>query len=205
MWKAARAQRGRAKLHRAASFAYLTGVLCFTAGPRLAAADTPPPSAAESSTGDAGPPEPRAPRALLTGMLIAGGSLGVGSWLVAGSDDLRQIHAGLAIGGAGLSLAPLFAHGVAGEWQRGAWFSLPPAVASAGMLALVRAVPEAPLRGKRKSHSALLFPVLVGLNVVASGVGIVDAALVDERRGTALRLTAAAAPGFTGLRLGGDF
>jgi hypothetical protein len=138
-------------------------------------------------------------------MLIAGGSLGTAGWLVAGSDDLSQIHAGIAVGGAGLTLAPLLAHGVGGEWGRGAWFSLPSALAGGGMLALLRSVPEAPIRGRRKSHSSLVFPVLVGLDVVGSGIGILDAALTDERRHAALRITAYALPEFAGLRVGGDW
>jgi hypothetical protein len=149
--------------------------------------------------------EPKAPRALLTGMLIAGGSFGAGSWLLAGSGDQRRVHAGLAIGGVGLAIAPLFAHGAAGEWERGAWFTLPPALAGAAMAVLLREYPDAPLRGQRKSHSALLFPVLVGMTVAGSAVGIADAALVDERRRAGVRLTAHVSPDFTGLKLGGGW
>jgi hypothetical protein len=203
MSKQMRPLRARVRLRGPTLFA--TAVLHLTAAPRLVAADTSPLRSAESRGEDGRPSNPRASRALLTGMLLAGGSLGAGGWLVAGSDDLPRVHAGLAIGGAGLALAPLFAHGVAGEWERGAWFSLPPALAGAGMLALVRAVPEAPVRGRRKNHTAVLFPLLVGVDVVASAIGITDAALADQRRDTALRLTAHTSPDFNGLQLGGTW
>jgi hypothetical protein len=168
-------------------------LLHIKAGPRRAAANT------GHDIGQLS--QPAAHRAVLIGTLVASGSLGTAGWLAASSDDLRKVHAGLAVGGAGLALAPLLAHGAVGEWRRGAWFSLPPALTAAGMVGYLHASPEAPLRGRRKTHSTALFPALVGATVVGSAVGVVDAALVDERRRTALHVSAHVWPGFMGVQV----
>jgi hypothetical protein len=123
--------------------------------------------------------EPGAPTALLTGFAIAGASLGVSASLMAGDSELSTKYAGLFVLHSGLTLAPVAAHGVVGEWGRGAVFAIPPALGGLGMAALLAWHPQAPVVGKNKSHR--IYPVCITLSVLGSALGIIDAALVDER------------------------
>jgi len=151
------------------------------------------------------PDTSRGERALLTGLSIAGSSFAAGGWLLAGTQDLRRINAGLAVIGGGLTLAPLFAHGIEGEWGRGAWFALPPALAGAGMVALLAVVPRAPVRGRASTHTVVLFPAVLSLELLGSGVGIVDAALVDERQRLPVSLRGLGSRDYAGIEMGGQW
>jgi hypothetical protein len=124
-------------------------------------------------------PPPRAPRALVTGVGIAGASLAYGATLLTFNGSLAAKHTGLAVMHTGLTLAPLMAHGVVGEWGRGAAFSIAPALGGLGMAVLLEERPDAPIKGKQKSQR--YYPVLIAVSVIGSAVGIVDAALCDER------------------------
>ena len=115
----------------------------------------------------------------MTGIGIAGASLAYGSTLLTGSHSLAVKHDGLYVMDTGLTLAPLLAHGVGGEWGRGALFAVPPALSGLGMAALLSVRPDAPIRGKQKSQR--IYPVLIMVSVLGSAVGIFDAALVDAR------------------------
>lgn len=161
-----------------------------------------------SAAAPASPEEARAPSALVTGFVIAGGSLAAGGYLLAGDGTLDAKHNGLYLMHGGLTLAPLAAHAVGGEWWRGAAFSIVPALAGGGMVALLAATPEAPIRGKNKSQR--IYPVLITVAVLGSALGIFDAALVDERRAEkrrppAVSLAASASPEFTGAVAYGSF
>lgn len=145
--------------------------------------------------------ESRGPLALVSGFAVAGISLGAGSFLLASERELHYKHAGLVVMHSGLTLAPLVAHGVGGEWRRGVLFSIPPALGGLGMLALLSVRPEAPMMGKNKSHR--IFPVLITVSVLGSAVGIFDAALIDERM--PVEVAAAASDDFGGVWLGGNF
>ena len=168
-------------------------------GPATSVSAEPVEASSARSPGDAS----RSERALVTGLSIAGGSLAAGSWLLAGTQDLRRIHGGLAVIGGGLTLAPLFAHGVTGEWARGAWFTLAPAIAGAGMVALLAAVPRAPVRGRAHTHTVVLFPAVLSLELLGGGIGIIDAVLVDERASSPVAVRGVGSPDFAGVELGG--
>jgi hypothetical protein len=132
--------------------------------------------------------EARAPLALVTGLAVAGLSFAVGGFMLAGEQELSAKHAGLAVMQSGLTLAPLAAHGVGGEWGRGALFSIPPALAGIGMAVLLSQRPEAPVMGKNKSQR--IYPVLITVSVLGSALGIFDAALIDERMPVSVGATA---------------
>jgi hypothetical protein len=143
----------------------------------------------------------RAELALVTGFLLAGGSVAAGGLLLTVDKDLDHKHAGLAIMDGGLVLAPLLSHAVAGEWLRGAVFSLPPALAALGMVVLLGAHPDAPVVGKHRTQ--FYYPGLITLSVVGGVVGVVDAALVDERASSPVCVTAHASREFTGASVEG--
>jgi hypothetical protein len=167
------------------------------------AARSEPGPAAESARGISRTPrpEPRGPTALLTGLAVAGTSFGLAGFMLATDAGLPVKHAGLAVLHGGLTLAPLAAHGVVGEWGRGAAFAVAPALGGLGMAALLAERPEAPVVGKNKSQR--IYPVLITVSVIASAVGIFDAALVDERAPVSVR--AAASDEFTGAWVEGSF
>ena len=167
-----------------------------------------PAPARASAAAPARQEEPRAPNALVTGFVIAGGSLAAGGYVLASDRSLDAKRHGLYLMHGGLTLAPLAAHLVAGEWRRGAIFSLAPALAGMGMVALLALTPEAPIRGKNKSQR--IYPVLITVGVLGSAVGIFDAAFVDERRAErqrafAVSVGAAASSEFTGALAYGSF
>jgi hypothetical protein len=144
---------------------------------------------------------PQGPKALLTGIAVAGSSLGLAGFMLASDAGLPVKHAGLAVLHGGLALAPLAAHGVVDEWGRGAVFAIAPALGGVGMAALVASHPGAPVVGKNKSQR--IYPVLLSLSAVGSAIGIFDAALVDER--AAVAVGAAASNEFAGAWVRGRF
>ncbi|HEY3495416.1 MAG TPA: hypothetical protein VGK73_12045 [Polyangiaceae bacterium] len=143
----------------------------------------------------------RGPTALVTGLAVAGLSFGVGGFLLTMNEDLGTKHAGLAVLHGGLTVAPLAAHGVSGEWSRGALFAVAPALGGIGMAALLAWRPQTPVMGKDKSHR--IYPVLITASVLGSAIGIFDAALVDER--SAVNVSAAVSPDFGGATVEGRF
>jgi hypothetical protein len=138
--------------------------------------------------------------ALVTGIATAGASLAYGGFLLTSGHSLPAKHDGLYVMSLGLTLAPLVAHGVAGEWARGALFSVVPALGGIGMAMLLAKRPDAPIKGKQKSQK--IYPVLITISVVGSAVGIFDAALVDERLP---QVSVAAGDGFVGADVSGRF
>jgi hypothetical protein len=147
------------------------------------------------------PPDPQATTSLLVGAGIATVSFGTGMTMTGTSGDGFVQNAGIVIAESGLVLAPLAAHGVAGEWKRGLLFALPPLATEIGMLILVdqwgeRLVTLAPL-GTQYLYSALFTG-----SVLFSAIGIVDSAFAGGRASAATRAqattpSAASAPAST--------
>lgn len=148
----------------------LIGALVTAAAPARA---TPTPGEANEAGASPGT------TALVTGIAVAGASLAYGGTLLTTGRGLAVKRDGLIVMDTGLTLAPLVAHAVAGEWGRGALFSLAPAVGEIGMAVLLSAHPDAAVKGKNKSQR--IYPVLISLSVLGSALGIFDAALADER------------------------
>ncbi len=126
------------------------------------------------------PPDPRATTSLLVGAGVATVSFGAGMTLTGTSGDGLVQNAGIVIAESGLTLAPFAAHGAAGEWKRGIFFSLPPLATEIGMLILIdqwgeKLVTLAPL-GTQYLYSALFTG-----SVLFSAIGIVDAAFAGDR------------------------
>lgn len=158
-------------------------------------------SAPAQARDDAMPaPRSRAATALVTGLAVAGASLAYGGTLLTTGRSLPVKRDGLYVMDTGLTLAPLLAHGVVGEWGRGAVFSVPPALGFGSMVALLAVRPDAPIRGKQNSQR--IYPILLSVSVLGSAVGIFDAAFADER---APSLAVAAGGGYVGAELGGRF
>ena len=141
------------------------------------------------------PPDPQATTSLLVGAGIATVSFGTGMTMTGTSGDGFVQNAGIVIAESGLVLAPIAAHGVAGEWKRGLLFALPPLATEIGMLILIdqwgeKLVTLAPL-GTQYLYSALFTG-----SVLFSAIGIVDSAFAGGRASAAAR-TPASAPAST--------
>jgi len=137
-----------------------------------------------SAQADELPPDPQATTSLLVGAGIATVSFGTGMTMTGTSGDGFVQNAGIVIAESGLVLAPIAAHGVAGEWKRGLFFALAPLATEIGMLFLIdqwgeKLVTLAPL-GTQYLYSALFTG-----SVLFSAIGIVDAAFAGRRAATA--------------------
>lgn len=130
------------------------------------------------------------------GFIVGGTLLGVGG----GRSDLN--NAGWLTMEAGFTLSPLAAHGLVGEWARGAVFAAPPAVAIAGTAALFEAKADEVEHGSLPSQR-WLWGFFSGA-LIASTVGAVDVLFAGSRehaRGIAVRPTIG--PGQIGLHVEG--
>lgn len=125
----------------------------------------------------------RQPRSGLLPVVVGGVTalvpIGVGAASMAHVTSLGHKNVGFVFAGAGLVVAPLFAHGVVDEWDRGLWFCLPSLGAEAGMIALASARPDAVFEGTRLTRT--FFVGLFTASVFLSAVGVGDAALVGDR------------------------
>jgi hypothetical protein len=157
------------------------------------------PVATASPDAPAEPPS-RGVTALVTGVATAGASLAYGGFLLTSGHSLDAKHDGLYVMSLGLTLAPVVAHGVAGEWARGTLFAIVPAIGGIGMAMLLAKRPDAPIKGKQKSQR--IYPVLITISAVGSAVGVFDAALADER---VPKVGVAVGDGFVGAELAGGF
>jgi len=172
----------------------LTIVTCATA---LAMATARP---ARAGDDDSRPPPVLGP--VLGGVATALVPLAVGGAIAATSTDdgYAGRRAGLHTIAVGLALAPIVSHLSAREWKRAAVFG----AITVGLAALAIGLCEGmtayadfgPFEGR------VLFPTALALELVVSGVGLVDSMMAAERWRD--RHPAPAPPGF-GLALGGTF
>lgn len=109
---------------------------------------------------------------------VLGAAIG-GALLGASHHDAQVNNAGILTMDAGFAMAPFVAHGVVGEWGRGALFSVVPTgtFAATGIFLATapRAVENGPLEQQRLLWS------LLGAGVIGSFVGVVDVAFAGER------------------------
>jgi len=118
--------------------------------------------------------------ALVVGAATVFAGVAVGGTLVMTSSDSRHANVGWGTLEASLVLAPLVAHGVAGEWGRGALFAAGPALTGAFSIPLFTNNVDL-LAGPSIEEETILLGLLAG-GIAAATVGIIDAALVDGRR-----------------------
>ena len=145
---------------------------------------------------------------LAAGAALSFVSLAAGTPALVRSETRVGRNRGLLLGQGGLCLAPLLAHGVVGEWGRGALFSILPLLAEGGMIALTAKAPDIVTTGPAPEQ--LAFITLLAAGVIGSGIGVVDVAKADERAAArklgaleGLRLTPIVGRGLGGLAIGG--
>jgi|SRR5580658_9955089 hypothetical protein len=133
----------------------------------------------------------------LAGM-IAGATI-----LSAGNLSNSMNNAGWYTIEAGFTLSPLVAHGVVGEWGRGAAFAAFPAAMTGGTVALFQAVPNTIDHGTLGQQRVMW--ALFGLDLAGSVAGIVDAANAKRRAHPLrdLRIAPVVGGGEVGVGIGG--
>ncbi len=142
-----------------------------------------------------------------SGWALAGaGALDVAGF-VAGSLLLARAHgnhladnAGWLTIESGLTLAPLAAHGVSGEWGRGALFAAAPLATLAVTTGLFQAVPGT-VEGGTLPQQRWMWAMFGG-GLFTSAVGVVDA-LWAPGRARKITLRPAVGSGQVGLQIGG--
>jgi hypothetical protein len=139
--------------------------------------------------------------ALDTAGFVVGGAL-IGTSPSGGTGDAQRSFGWLAIQ-AGFTLSPLAAHGVVGEWDRGALFAAAPAAALAGTAGFYRWKTDGVIYGTWEEQWMLWGLFTTGL--VVSTVGAVDVLFAGNRRHPpALAVRPTLGLGEAGLRLEGS-
>jgi hypothetical protein len=134
----------------------------------------------------------------VTGFIVGGMLLARG-----GGDHLRD-NAGWLTIESGFVLSPVAAHGVSGEWGRGALFALVPLATLAVTTALFEAEPDTVESGTLPQQRWMW--AMFGGGLFASAVGVVDALWAPGRapaRARALVIRPAVARDQFGLQIGG--
>jgi hypothetical protein len=139
---------------------------------------------------------------MAAGLTVALVPLAVGGALIATGDSLSTRRAGVFVLQAGLTLAPIVSHLVAGEWTRAAIFGAAPLALTVGMAALWAAQPDIIDEGTEATRT--LFGVFLSLTVLASGAGLVDSLMAAERHKTRpIAVAPLIGRGLVGIAVGG--
>jgi hypothetical protein len=141
-------------------------------------------SPARADDADAGPAA-----AVVVGAatIFAGFAVG-GTLMAATGDDTRANQAGWFVIESSFAVAPFAAHGVVGEWGRGALFASIPAATTLGTIPVFAVDPAGVDHGSLPEQRIMWALFCAGL--ATSMAGVVDAALAPGRRVTV-------APSFT--------
>jgi hypothetical protein len=119
-------------------------------------------------------------RSVLLGTAIALIPSTIGGAIVARGPTQGTKNVGFVFAGTGFIVAPMFAHGINGEWGRGALFCIPSLASEIGMTSIVSLKPDAVFDGTTLSRTT--FVGLFTVDIFTSALGIVDAALIQDRR-----------------------
>lgn len=142
----------------------------------------------------------RRPAAFVVGAvtLLVPLALGANMMTLGGIDPKR---AGWYACHAGFVLAPMAAHGVMGEWGRGALFSLVPLAPLGVSVGIVESNPRVLSGGKASARGGL--ELMLSAGFLASGVGVVDALFAGDRARRRLHVTPIASADFGGVYVSG--
>lgn len=134
------------------------------------------------AAGDASADEPDDSRAI--GAFAAGAGLMLGSaaaGLTVEGADVHRVGKDYAIASAqaGMMLAPILAHGIVDEWERGLWFSIPGAAGFLGSTVIFAAIPDIVKRGPPIVQYALSGTLT--LSIFGNTIGVLDAMFAGHR------------------------
>ena len=140
---------------------------------------------------------------VISGLVTALVPMAIGGSLMP-STDIATRQTGIYVIQSGLALSPFVAHAVAGEWGRGAVFSVPGIAAIGGMAGIFAAAPDVTAQGDPDSR--VPFAISFSFSLVGAAAGIIDTFLAGERWNKHhLVLSPALGQKQAGLTLGGLF
>jgi hypothetical protein len=155
---------------------------------------------------DADALERRAPAAVVTGTTLFVVPFAIGGTMaaLATSTDVRR--GSMYVSSIGLTLAPLVAHGMLGEWGRGSLFSLVPLACGVGLAALMQ-MPDGDVLSELGSRDTRVpFWILASVGFAASAAGVVDATFAPSRaRRSAFYVVPSPTKNGVALSIGGTF
>jgi hypothetical protein len=105
--------------------------------------------------------------------------MAIGGSLAATSDDLRTKHIGIELIAGGLALAPLISHLVAREWKRAGYFTIAPMVLAAVAIGILEGSDS--ILDDGTAPARISFGAALAVELLASGVGLVDSLMAGER------------------------
>jgi len=148
-----------------------------------------------------------------TTAIVVGGALelapfAIGGTMVANASDATVRRAGVYVSSAGLTLAPLLAHGMMSEWARGVPFAAVPFACGVGLAVLMQQPQGDVLSEQGTATTRVPFWALASLSLAASSFGLFDAALAPSRarsRTHALYLIPSRVPAGALINVGGTF
>ena len=111
-------------------------------------------------------------------VFLAGFAVG-GALLATSQSSDRQNNAGWLTIESGFGAAPLIAHGLAGEWVRGAVFAAVPAASAAGTATLFAMDPGAISQGALPEQRVMWS--FFGIGLLSSAAGVIDCAFAGTR------------------------
>lgn len=140
-----------------------------------------------------------------TGVALLGLAVGGGLLATAQPGDLSLKRAGIYTIAGGLALAPLLSHLVAREWKRAVIFGIAPLALGAVAVGMLEAYGD--LLDYGSLAPRLVFGTALALELLASGIGLVDSLYAAERKKPARALPVSIVPVFgpnrVGLAIGG--
>jgi hypothetical protein len=113
------------------------------------------------------------------GVALAGLAAGGGLLATAPAGEHPLKHAGFITIAGGLALAPIVSHLVAREWKRAIIFGIAPLALGAVAIGMLEAYPD--LLDFGQLAPRLVFGTMLALQLLASGVGLVDSLYAGER------------------------
>jgi hypothetical protein len=123
--------------------------------------------------------ETRATAAFVAGSAVAAIPFAIGATITSSSHEIQTNNAGVITMQSGLLAAPVVAHGIVGEWGRGALFSILPALSSGGMITLLATTPSAVTHTTLESQRYFYF--LITGSLVGGTIGVIDALRAPAR------------------------
>jgi hypothetical protein len=164
------------------------------------------PARADDGEGPASGSDPRTTRAFFAGVVLELAPFAVGGMMIADSGNRTVRRASVYVSTTGFTLAPLVAHGLEGEWGRGAVFASVPFACGVGLAVLMQQPDGDVLTEEGTKTTRIPFWIMASSALAASAAGVIDAALAPGRsRAHGLYFAPSRVPSGVAMNVGGTF
>jgi hypothetical protein len=133
--------------------------------------------------------------------------MAVGGGIAALNDDPGVRRAAMHTFTVGLAVAPIVSHLIAKEWTRAAIFGAVPLAAAALAIGLLEGSRPDDLLGEGANAPRVTYGAALAVEIVATGVGLIDSLMAGERarkKKRSIALVPSVGPSRVGLTLGGS-